>query len=351
MSWLSRLRARLGGRIRPPEFPHLYWMLNATWLSQAVYVASMLDVAEQLRDRPLKLDELATRCNAKPVPLGQVMRALAGFGVFSCDAAGRYRLTAAATPLLHDAPFSIRSYARVFGEQLYAGAGRMLEQVREGTTGFARAHGQPIWDHYRSDPQAADAFDTFMSDATDLHVDSITTAYDFSRHRRVVDVGAGRGSLLTGVLRSAPLLSGVWFDRPEVLPAARHAIEQAGLADRCVLESGNMLERVPANADLYLIKHVLHDWADEQATRILSSIAAALPPDGRLIIVEAVLDEHDDVDGLAKLRDLEQMFWTGGRVRSKAEFAGLLASTGLEIESITPTSIVDASLIHVRHVR
>lgn len=351
MTWLSRLRARLGGRIRPPEFPHLYWMLNATWLSQAVYVASMLDVAERLREGPLHIDELAARCNAKPVPLGQVMRALAGFGVFSRDPAGRYRLTEAARPLLHDAPFSITSYAKVFGGQLYAAAGRMLEQVCDGTTGFVRAHGQPIWDHYRSDLHAADVFDTFMSDATDLHVDSITAAYEFSRHRRVVDVGAGRASLLTGVLRTAPNLTGVWFDRPEVLPAARQAIEQAGLADRCTLETGNMLERVPAGADLYLIKHVLHDWADEPAGRILASIASALPPDGRLIIIEAVLDDRDDRDGLAKLRDLEQMFWTGGRVRSRSEFATLLATTGLEIEAVTQTPIVDASLIHVRHAR
>jgi hypothetical protein len=351
MNTLRRLFARLAGHTRPPRFPHLYWMLNASWLSQAVYVASALDVAERLRAGPLGIDELAARCGARPVPLGQVMRALAGFGVFARDAAGRYALTPAAEPLLHDAPFCIRSYAAVYGEQLHAAAGRMLEQVRDGETGFRKAHGETIWDHYRADPRAADVFDTFMSDATDLHVRSITAAYPFARHRRVVDVGAGRGSLLAAVLRSAPALSGVWYDRPEVLPAARAALERAGLAGRCEFEAGNMLERVPPGADLYLIKHVLHDWADEPAARILAAIAAAMPRDSRLIIIEAVLDERDGVDGLAKLRDLEQMFWTGGRVRSQREFAGILAPAGLEIEAVTRTPIVDVCLLQVARRR
>lgn len=347
MNWLRRLRDRLSGRLRQPRFPHLYWMLNAGWISQAVYVASALDVAERLRDGPLGIDELATRCGARTVPLGQVMRALAGFGVFAHDGAGRYTLTPAARPLLHDSPFCIRSYAAVYGEQLHAAAGRMLEQVRDGETGFEKAHGAPIWDHYRADPRAADVFDTFMSEATDLHVRSITAAYPFARHRRVVDVGAGRGSLLAAALRSAPQLSGVWYDRPEVLPAAREALSRAGVAGRCVFEPGTMLERVPPGADLYLIKHVLHDWADEPARRILAAIAAAMPADARLVIIEAALDEGDGVDGLAKLRDLEQMFWTGGRVRSEREFAALLAPVGLEIESVKRTPIVDVCLLHV----
>jgi hypothetical protein len=112
-----------------------------------------------------------------------------------------------------------------------------------------------------------------------------------------------------------------------------------------------MLERVPPGADLYLIKHVLHDWADEPAARILAAIAAAMPRDSRLIIIEAVLDERDGVDGLAKLRDLEQMFWTGGRVRSEREFAAILAPAGLEIEAVTRTPIVDVCLLQVVRCR
>jgi len=351
MNWLWRWLSRMAGYQRQPRFPHLYWMLNTAWVSHAVYVVSKLDVAEHLRKGPLSIEELSVRCGAVPAQLGQVMRALAGFGVFRRDALGRYALNAAARPLLYDAPFCIRSYAAVWGEQLAPAACRMLDQVRDGRTGYAHAHGHTIWDHYRSDPAAADTFDTFMSEATDLHVKSITAAYPFARHRRVVDVGAGRGSLLTAVLQAAPQLRGVWYDRPEVLPAAAEAIERAGLQNRCELTPGSFLEAVPGGADLYLIKHVLHDWADEPAGRILANIAAAMGEESRLLIVEAVLDDRDGRDGLAKLRDLEQMFWTGGRVRSRSEFDRLLAPVGLEIESLTPTPIVDVCLLGVRRKR
>lgn len=351
MNWLWTWLSRLAGLQRQPTFPHLYWMLNTAWASHAVYVVSSLDVAEHLRHGPLAVEELARRCGAQPVPLGQVMRALAGFGVFHRDAVGRYAINSAARPLLHDSPFCIRSYAAVWGDQLAPAAGRMLAQVRDGDTGFSHAHGRAIWDHYRADPAAADTFDTFMSDATDLHVKSIMAAYPFARHRRVVDVGAGRGSLLTAVLLAAPHLRGVWYDRPEVLPAAREAIETAELSPRCELQSGNFLETVPGGADLYLIKHVLHDWADEPAGRIVGNIAAAMGPESRLLIIEAVLDERDGIDGLAKLRDLEQMFWTGGRVRSRKEFARLLDPVGLEIDSVTRTPIVDVCLIRARRRR
>lgn len=351
MNWLRRLLGRLSGAHRQPEFPDLYWMLNAAWASQAVYVVSALDVAERLRGGPLAIEELAERCGARPVPLGQVMRALAGFGVFTRDAAGRYGLNAAAGALLHDAPFCIRSYAAVWGEQLHVAAGHMLDQVRDGGTAFAKAHGATVWEHYRVAPHDADTFDTFMADATDLHVRSIVGAYPFARHRKVVDVGAGRGSLIGAVLAAAPALTGVWYDRPEVLPAARVAIERAGLAGRCEFVAGNFLESVPAGADLYLIKHVLHDWADEPASRILAAIAAAMGRDSRLLIIEALLDERDGVDGLVKLRDIEQMLWTGGRVRSRREFDRLLAPVGLGIESVTPTPIVDVRLLHVRRLR
>ena len=190
-----------------------------------------------------------------------------------------------------------------------------------------------------------------MSAATDHHVAAVTAVYPFGRHRRVVDVGSGRGSLLRAMLRAAPALRGVWYDRPEVLGSARSLFTAAGLDERCEFMPGNFLESVPAGADLYCIKHVLHDWADESVERILRNIVAAMDRDSTLLIIEAFLDERSRVDGLVKLRDIEQMFWTGGRVRSRREFTRLLAPAGLAIETVRPTPIVDMNVIEVRRSR
>jgi hypothetical protein len=352
MNWLTRIWNLLAGpkhsALRQPEYPHLFWLLNSAWLCQAAYVVARLDIAERLRNGPLTAGELAKQCGAQETPLLQVMRALAGYGVFSQDQAGRFAINDQARPLLHDAEFSIHSYALVWGEQLYAACGQMLEQVKTGTTGFSLTFGQPIWDFYRGHPREANTFDTFMSAATDLHVQSITSNYRFTAFRRVADIGAGRGSLLSAVLHSSPHLQGIWYDRPEVLPEATARIQREGLADRCQLVAGSFLEEVPAGADLYLIKHVLHDWEDDMATRIVGNIARAMGQDSTLIIIEAVMDDRDRADGLCKLRDLEQMFWTGGRVRTRADFDRILRPAGLAITKITSTAIVDVRLIEVR---
>ncbi|HTN76077.1 MAG TPA: methyltransferase, partial [Pirellulaceae bacterium] len=326
---------------------HLYWLFNCAWLCQAAHVAARLDIAERLRDGPLTARELAAQCGAQETQLLQVLRALAGFGVFSQDAQGRFRLNAQAEPLLHNAAFSLRSYAIVWGDQLYPAAGQMLEQVRTGKTGFEVAHGQTIWNFYEHHQPESDAFDTFMSDATNLHVRSITQAYRFSQHRRVVDVGAGRGSLITAILKASPDLQGTWYDRPEVLPEAQQRVAREGVSNRCELMPGNFLESVPSGADLYVIKHVLHDWADEPAQRIIGNIAQAMGAGSKMMIIEAVLDERDSVDGLGKMRDLEQMFWTGGRVRTRAEFERILAPSQLTITKITRTPIIDVCLIEI----
>ena len=202
MNWFLRQLLRWTGNQSQPKFPHLYWLLNCSWLCQAVYVAAKLDIAELLRAGPQSASELAAKCGAQEVQLMQVLRALAGFGIFSQDSQGRFALNSQSSPLLRDADFSIHSYATVWGEHLGPAASKMLEQVRTGKSGFELAHGKPIWEFYRDHPDASDAFDTFMSDASDLHSSSIVRTYRFSQHQCIADIGAGRGSLISSILKS-----------------------------------------------------------------------------------------------------------------------------------------------------
>jgi hypothetical protein len=348
MNWMRRLCCRLFGRHPQPEFPHLFWLLNTAWLCQAVYVVAKLDIAEHLRGGPLKAGDLAHRCGVQPGPLIQVMRALAGFGVFVRDSEGRFALNSKARQLLRDAEFSVHAYATIWGDQLYDSARQMLTQVRTGNPGFAVEYGAPIWEFYRQHPDKAEEFDVFMNSATDLHTRFIAGSPIFASSQLLVDLGAGRGSLLTAILRKHPRLQGVWYDREELLSAAKDRIVREGVGDRCQLIAGDFRDRVPPGADLYVIKHVLHDWADEPAAQVIGNVARAMDAAATLLIIEAVMNDDNGVDGLCKLRDLEQMFWTGSRVRTQVEFERLLAPSGLEISSITSTPIVDMCLITVR---
>src|SRR5579872_2327931 len=142
MNWLARFYVWLTGRSQQPKYPHIFWMLSSAWVTQAVYVAVKLEIAERLRDGPLSIADLAAKCGAKEVALLQLLRALAGYGVFEQDSAGRFALNAGARPLLPDDQYSANAFARLWGEQLYAASGRMLEQVQTGKSGFELQWGQ-----------------------------------------------------------------------------------------------------------------------------------------------------------------------------------------------------------------
>jgi hypothetical protein len=315
-------------------------------MASAVGVAVSLDIAERLRKGPLSAGELARRCGVQEKPLEQVLRALAGFGVFERNPGGRYALNRGAEPLLRDSGSPVPAYALLWAEQLYALGGRLLEQVRSGTPAFELEYGAPIWSRYRDHPAEGAAFGTFMSAATRFHAETILEAWDLGRYGQVVDVGAHQGVLLAAILARHPTVRGVWFDREEQLSAGRERLEREVRSGRCALVTGSFLERVPSGGDLYVLKHVLHDWPDAQATTILRNVARAMSPAASLLIVEGVLDADDPVSRPCLIRDLEQMAWTGGALRTRGEIEALLGTAGLGLRGVRRTRIPDVSLVH-----
>src|SRR5205823_2748723 len=85
-------------------------------------------------------------------------------------------------------------------------------------------------------------------------------AYDFSGFGTLVDVGGGNGSLLRVVLERTPRLKGILFDLPHVVARAQANLQAAGVIDRCQLVGGSFFDSVPAGGDVYLLRHIIHDW-------------------------------------------------------------------------------------------
>jgi len=117
---------------------------------------------------------------------------------------------------------------------------------------------------------------------------------------------------------------------------ATQAIADDGLAARCEAVACNFFDSVPAGGDGYLMKHIVHDWADEAARRLLGNIRAVIPNHGKLILAEAVIDDSPTPHP-GKLLDIEMMAFVGGRERTIGEFRKLLASSGFALLRIIPT--------------
>ncbi len=147
----------------------------------------------------------------------------------------------------------------------------------------------------------------------------------------------GNGSQLCGILRSYPSLQGILYDRPHVVERAADQIRTAGVDDRCQLISGDFFESVPAGADGYLMRHIIHDWDDERCLTILRNCHAVMKPDARLLVVESVIPPGNDPCP-AKFLDLVMLLIPGGKERTESQYRTLLAAAGFELRRVIPTT-------------
>jgi hypothetical protein len=322
----------------PTAFLHL---LNGYRVTQALYAAAKLGVADQLKDGPRRSEELARATGAHAPSLHRLLRALASIGVLAEAADGGFSLTPIGECLRSDVPQSMRGGAIFYGDRRHWGAwGQLADCVRTGdrTTGAGKLN---FLEMAARDPEGAAIFNDGMTSLTGAVDAAVVSAYDFSRFRKIADVGGGHGALLASILRANPALHGVLFDIPPVIEGARRRVEAAGLADRCDLVGGSFFESIPGGCDAYLLKWIIHDWDDERSAAILARCRQAMGNDAKLLLIERVvperMDETPTTQGIM-LADLNMLVLTGGRERTAAEYRALLDGAGLQIVRIVPTA-------------
>ena len=322
----------------------LLHMAAGGWIGQAVHVAAKLGIADVLENGPKTPPQIATVTGSHPEALHRLLRMLAGLGIFEEDAEGRFGLTALADGLRSQAPVSLRAFAIMLGEEmLWRPWGDLHHAVQTGEAAFAHVFGEALYDYLGMHPQAATIFDAAITDRARQENRAVVEAYDWWPDT-IVDVGGGQGSLLAEILAQAPNARGVLFETPHVADRAKTMIEEAGLARRCEVIGGDFFQSVPTVGGLYLMRRVMHGWSDESATVILRNCRKAMRQDGRLLIIEHVL-APGNAPSWGKMLDLQQLVLsTGGRERSEAEYANLLAAAGFKLERVIPTSST-ASLI------
>ena len=148
-------------------------------------------------------------------------------------------------------------------------------------------------------------------------------AYDFSRCTTIADIAGGTGVLLGHILTRTPGARGILFDQAHVVAEAPPVLAAAGVAHRVTIESGSFFERVPAGADAYVMKRILHDWPDKESIDILRCCRKAMTPQARLVLVESIVGPPNE-DQFSKFLDLTMLVSAGGRERTQAEWAALL---------------------------
>lgn len=329
----------------PPDAV-LMQLIAGSLVSQAVYVAAKLGIADRLAEGPRTVNELAEATGAHAPSLYRILRSLASVGVFAERADGSFELTPAAEPLRSDAPVSLRDTAVFMGEEWHWRVwGHTLHSVMTGDPAWGRVHGAEVFPYFAANPGPSAIFNRAMTSMSHAAAEAVVEAYNFSGIEKIVDVAGGHGRLLAGILRSSPATRGVLFDLAHVIKGARAVLEAEGVSDRIEFRSGDFFESLPEGADAYVLKHIIHDWDDERALVILRNIARAMRADGKVLLVEMVIAPGNE-PSFGKILDIEMLVSPGGKERTEVEYAALFARAGLRLSRIVPTkspfSVIEA---------
>lgn len=305
-------------------------MIGGYRISQAIFVAAKLGIADSLKDESRSSDELAAAAGVNPQALHRVLVVLVSVGILREVEPRRFALTPMGT-LLQEGK-ALRHSAIMGAELFYRAYGELAHTVRTGESAFQRAFEMPIYDYLATNPLADSAYAGGMTAATAASAAVLMQSYDFSGVRTVVDVGGGRGALLSSILKAHPHLRGILFDRLPTLAGAPEALEVNQVASRCEIASGSFFEGLPAGGDVYILKWVISEWADDRARAILRNCRRAMIPGGRVLVIDPLDLPSNALFNLNMLAT-----WNGGRVRSSADLEALLAAAGFSVERIIPT--------------
>lgn len=333
----STLEADATGAAATDGRRHLREAIFGFTRTQLVFVAAALRIPDLMFEGIDDAQSLAERAGVDADALRRVLRGLAAAGVLTEQDDARYGLTAAGEALRETAPGSLRPFALAAGAEWYEVWAALLPAVRTGEVAFERVYGAPLFDWYAEHTEAGAAFNQRMVAATTGTAAAVVAAYDFSPHRTVIDLGGGLGVFLTAVLRAHPHLRGILFDRPPIAAEARRALDAAGIGTRCDVVGGDFFTDSLPTADGWIVSQILHDWDDERCLTILRGIRRAIPPDGRLLVVEAVLPERTTGPSVAVEHDLLMLTITGGRERTKAEYRTLFEAAGFTLDRTVAT--------------
>src|SRR5450432_1599813 len=304
-------------------------------VSQALRVVADLEIADQLAAGERCVDDVAAQTGSHAEALYRIMRLLAAEGVFCETSSRRFGLTELGATLRSDGGSNPRELIRMLNREPYHAFAQLGHSVRTGLPAFEEVFGKPRFDWLADHPAEAALFQRAMISLSQGSNEAIAQAFDFASVSQVVDVGGGHGQLLSAILSRHPHLSGVLFDLPSGIEAAR--LGEGGPLPRTKLVAGSFFDSVPAGADVYLLKKVIHDWSDEQAAAILRNCRDAMAPQGRVLIAETIIPPGDEPDAI-KLVDANMLVVTGGVERTETQYAHLFAASGLRLERVIPTA-------------
>jgi len=315
-----------------PPRAQLFEIVLGYWRTRAVTVAAELEIADHLANGPLRLDDLASRTHTHAPTLFRLLRALESIGIFKQISPVVFGNTPMSECLRRRVTGSLWAFVRAgmsVGEGQFDPWTGLRGSVQTGTAAFDKVYGFGIAEFLKRNPASWELMNEEMRSIQAEETPAVTAAYNWSRFPVIADIGGGIGSQLVDILDAHPACRGIVFDLPET-------VAQAITHERVERVGGSFFESVPSGADAYILRSVIHDWADPEAVAILKTVRAAAKQDARVILIELILPDTPEY-AYSKWLDLHMLVLAAGQERTASEYRQLLETAGFELEQIVPT--------------
>lgn len=321
--------------------PLVLRLLFGFFPAQVIHAAARLGIADQLAEAPMTKGELAERCACDAAAMGRLLRALTCLGL--ADRTGeKFALNGEGALLRSDDPASLRNLVRLFcSTETWRSWGELAWSVQTGRPAWTKLFGMPAFEYLAAHSDMNAIFNEAMTEGTRTAIPGIVNVLDLSNAVSVVDVGGGNGTLLAVLLTRHPQLSGILFDTAAGVQGAADLLADERVAGRSRIQTGDFFTEVPAGADAYLLKSVIHDWDDVKCREILTRCRQAMHPDSMLYLIEPIMPDVIDtgpVVAAMTMSDLNMLVCTGGGERTQGEFHALLSDSGLMQIDLTTCS-------------
>lgn len=304
------------------------------WIAQLAHAAAAFSFADHLHRAPMSAVALAKVENLDDSATFRLLRACASIGLVQYRADGTFATTPLLDTLRQDNPGSQRGMVLTLTENSHwAPWGRIVDVVRSGRSHTAEALGSNLFEYFSKTPGEEANFTSAMTSLTVLEAQEVARVLDMTGVAQACDVGGASGALLLALLAKDPSALGIVFDRPSVADIARKNVRSRGFEDRVQVVEGDFFEDVP-ESDLYLLKHILHDWNDEECSRILNNCRRRIRTGGRIAVIELIVGEVGE-PGFPPLQDVNMLIMASGRERTFEEYKRLFNASGFDQVKLT----------------
>ncbi len=312
------------------------------WESQTIYAAVKLGVFESIEDEGSIIQELKEQCKISEEGTLRLIRALCSIGLLKYENY-KIRITKKGSFLKKSHDLSLSYAALMWNEEHYDILRKTYFSVKEGKEVFSEKYGKSFFEWIEENPEKSKLYHSAMKSYALRDYTQIPEIYNFSNHKVILDVGGGSGILLKQILDKYPDMKGMLFERKGVIDMARKTTLK-NFKDRCSFFSGSFFNNIPKGADAIFLSRILHDWDDENATKILQNCNKALDKEQKLYIIELLLPK-DFNDPLGGLLNLNMLTLTSGKERTLEEYSKLLEKSGFSLDEILETRSVNSLLI------